>query len=187
MKYLISNASSLKQLCPRLPQCGIYSFFIWNSSSKIERSLRGMYCSLLHQIITNKPEIADQLLPKHPNLLEHKSLFDWEVMELRSLLDTILLLHRQPICLFLDGLDEIDAQEDPLSLIETIQDMNAQNIELKICVSSRPEPIWNPSLNHLPSLRLQDLTKQDMRTTAKGLLNEYFPRFFHTCSEDCDR
>ncbi|KAF7507899.1 hypothetical protein GJ744_009933 [Endocarpon pusillum] len=177
MKYLSSDVPALERLSTGLLNCVVYSYFIWNSGSKIERSLRGMYCSLLHQIFKKTPKIADRTLQKHPELLDHNSLSDWEMMELSGLLNSVLRLHRQPICLFIDGLDEIDAQENPLDLVEIIQGISAGDKVLKLCISSRPEPVWNASLNNLPSLRLQDLTRQDMSVTAKGLLNKYFPSF----------
>jgi hypothetical protein len=174
MKYLTSNVLAMQQLSTKLSDCIIYSYFIWNSGSKVERSLKGMFCSLIHQVLQNSSQMVDYVLQRHTIQSVHNSIHDWELIELRELLSSLLQLHCQPVCLFIDGLDEIDAEEDPLRLVEIIQNMRAKGKVHKICVSSRPEPVWNASLNRWPSLQLQDLTKWDMQLTAQGLLNTYF-------------
>ncbi len=45
-------------------------------------------------------------------------------------------------CLFVDGLDEIDSSDGgQFSLLELLQDLRDEIPGLKMCVSSRPQPI----------------------------------------------
>ena len=64
--------------------------------------------------------------------------------------------------IFVDGLDELDPDDNIDSLLSLIRDLSAlQNV--KVCVSSRPEVYISKQLAQYRHLRLQDLTTDDMR------------------------
>ena len=69
------------------------------------------------------------------------------------------------ICLFIDGLDEFegnDDQNDRQYLIELFRGL-ASSPSIKVCLSSRPLLIFEESFRESPGLRLQDLTSGDIR------------------------
>lgn len=71
-------------------------------------------------------------------------------------------------CLFIDGLDEFDGRYD--AVVETMN-LLADKTNIKICVSSRPLPIFVKAFAGKPSLRLQDLTFDSIRTYADKQLS----------------
>ena len=90
------------------------------------------------------------------------------------LLATLLnLLKHSPIplaiCLFIDGLDEFEGQED--TVIGMIGDL-ADQTHVKVCVSSRPLLAFEEAFSEKPSLRLQDLTFETIREYAEFKLSK---------------
>lgn len=63
------------------------------------------------------------------------------------------------LCLFIDGLDELEGNIDDLLQLLMSKKMSSW---VKIAVSSRPIPECEDALRHCPKLRLQDLTTADM-------------------------
>ena len=70
--------------------------------------------------------------------------------------------------MFIDGLDEFEGRED--TVIEMIQALAGQ-AHVKVCLSSRPLPIFEEAFNFGPGLRLQDLTFDTIREYAKKQLS----------------
>jgi hypothetical protein len=74
-----------------------------------------------------------------------------------------------PICIFLDGLDEINEDDSPTDLLDLIFQPGALPT-VKVCISSRPEPIFKRRLKSTPHLRVQDLTRVDMEKYVEDKL-----------------
>ena len=70
--------------------------------------------------------------------------------------------------MFIDGLDEFEGRED--TVIKHMTDLADQE-HVKVCLSSRPSPIFEEAFNGSPSLRLQDLTFHTIRGYAKKQLS----------------
>lgn len=93
---------------------------------------------------------------------------------------TILLgLFRQSqipvaICIFIDGLDEFEGREDVV--IEMMEAL-ADQIHVKVCLSSRPLVAFEEAFSGKPSLRLQDLTFDSIRDYAKVKLAEPIQKY----------
>ena len=71
------------------------------------------------------------------------------------------------VCMFIDGLDEIDERYD--SLVKMVKHLMGQE-NVKICLSSRPEHVFEAAFSGVPGLRLQDLTYHDIRAYAVAQL-----------------
>ncbi|EFX01692.1 hypothetical protein CMQ_8158 [Grosmannia clavigera kw1407] len=168
MKFLAQD----NRTAELLPGHAIYSYFIWNSGSLMQRNRRGMFCSLLHQMLASNTYAA-QILQASPRLSYKQESSDWELDELEMTLQSTLKLHTQPVCLFIDGLDELDRQDDNFDLQRLVRDTFTSVPGLKMCVSSRPEPLWTSLLHGVPSIRLQDLTRKDHKIVARELLIRY--------------
>jgi hypothetical protein len=98
---------------------------------------------------------------------------DWSKEELEEVLCFLFFSTSRTTCLFIDGLDEVDSSDGYFRLLELIEKF--LNFPcLKICVSSRAEPILKDFLERFPHLRVQDLTRQAMRQYATNFLQPYF-------------
>lgn len=94
---------------------------------------------------------------------------EWTGPELTSgflrLLDTGL--SQAKVCLFVDGLDELDGDHD--SMIRFFCDLGTRNnaSQVKICLSSRPWEVFERAFaRSVPHLRLQELILGDMTQYA---------------------
>jgi NACHT domain-containing protein len=176
MKFLVDNPQTKRLFQTALPECAIYSYFLFNpASDRLQKSLKGLLCTLTHQILEANPDLVAKLLQKYPGFSKNVSISDWEVKHLQEIFTECLKMHQYPICLIIDGLDEIDKNDDPYELVSRIRDASSWRRDLKVCVSSRPEPAFKASLGNVSLLRLQDLTGNDIRKTAEDLLDESFP------------
>jgi len=161
MKFIIDNDETKKVLLERNPNTTILSFFFWNSGTKLQRSISGMLCSLLHQILLENMTNLTALLRERPALSYKETIFDWSVEELQQALLEVFSNRTYSYCLFIDGLDEVEYKDGQAELIQIIDTFRCQT-NVKLCVSSRPEPILKESLKTYPKLRLQDLTSNDI-------------------------
>ena len=168
------------------------SFYFWFAGTRLQKSQEGLLQSLLHQIFRKCPDLIMTITPQrweqyHCNSSE---VSEWTRSELVVAFKNLVLCPRlgKKFCFFIDGLDEYDG--DHRDLIILIQGF-AKSTDVKFCVSSRP---WNDFENSFgnglcPALRLQDLTKEDIRLYVKDKLedNNAFRRLRFREEESCDR
>ena len=97
--------------------------------------------------------------------------FGWTVKRLLNTLFAVLKQTATPvaICMFIDGLDEFEG--DHYAFVQLIKRL-ADQVHLKICLSSRPWQVFDESFCGLPSLRLQDLTRNSIRSYARFQLSD---------------
>ncbi|KAF3070671.1 hypothetical protein GL218_00238 [Daldinia childiae] len=174
MKYLLKSPSTEEAL--KIWNTGpiILSHFFWKPGFKMQKSIKGFLCSILHQaLLSDRVSITlDSILnTSKPLLLKHEAA-DWDVEELKDLYFTILGTDMFPVCIFLDGLDEICDEDGPFSLLKLIDDLRIHP-KVKICVSSRPEPELQSKLCRHQQLKLHDLTHDDMKKFVVGQIQPY--------------
>jgi hypothetical protein len=76
------------------------------------------------------------------------------------------------MCFFVDGLDEFEGNyEEIAGLFKSIT-----SPQVKVCLSGRPLLVFEDAFRLSPKLRLQDLTRQDIRRFVNEKL-ELHPRF----------
>lgn len=191
MKFILDSKETMKFLNQRAPDHAIYSYFIWSSGSEVQRSLTGLLCSLVYQIFHGNRAILEDVLVKWPNLSKRENTNDWSIDSLEEVLLYSLTLQKKPVCIFIDGLDEIDPDQGssdfkgPYYLLQFIEDMaSACGNSVKICVSSRPEPAFRLHLNACPILQLQDLTRQDVDAYARDFVQTRYSFNFTDATED---
>ncbi|KAH7024894.1 uncharacterized protein B0I36DRAFT_366796 [Microdochium trichocladiopsis] len=138
----------------------VLSAFIWSSGDEMQKSVKGLLCTLLHQTLSHLHDLGQRPPSSKPSWPSKKSHADWNETEIRSALSATLHELNGTTYVFVDGLDEIQPgrADDLLGLLSTLQELG----RIKICVSSRPEPIFERSLQRFPHLRLQDLTHNDI-------------------------
>ena len=157
----------------------IAKFFFWNSGTALQMTQAGLVRSLLHQILLQVPELVPHVSPKRWEalcLFNEDSPTGWNAHELEQMLRLAMvhLVDNTKLCLFIDGLDEFDGNHD--SLIHLLKDILGMNSNVKLCVSSRPWDIFEDAFQHSASLRLQDLTYEDIKSYTSSEMHAD-PRF----------
>ncbi|CAG8958253.1 hypothetical protein HYFRA_00000607 [Hymenoscyphus fraxineus] len=150
--------------------------FFYLMGNSMQHSIKGLLCSLLHQLLGSGRkgnELIVHLLKQNPSAVDKKYDTDWSEKELRSSLFDILRVvsQTQRLCIFLDGLDEIYADDGADKLLKLIEDVCAISTgNVKLCISSREEVVFKKRFGSRPSLRLQHLTAPDIYRYALSQL-----------------
>lgn len=159
----------------------VASFYFWASGTSMEASQKGLFQSLLYQILLVHPELIPRVAPKvweawclygsptnvYPEEDIHAMLYE-SIQELTA-------KEGAKVCLFIDGLDEYDGEHQ--TLINNCQGLlNLPNV--KMCVSSRPWLVFEDAFHKSPNIMLQELTYPDIRhfVVSKFENNDGFKR-----------
>ncbi|KAF5609295.1 heterokaryon incompatibility protein het-E-1 [Fusarium subglutinans] len=155
------------------------SFYFWNPGSHLQKSQEGLLRNLLRQCLEQNPKLAPKIFPRRWALLKLfgrqalKVIPPWtweELLEAFSALDIMAGRDRDfNLAIFIDGVDEFDGKHD--RLIDLIKLLHSRS-SIKICVSSRPWNIFEDAFRCNPSLRLEDLTRNDMSMFISGNLDK---------------
>ena len=177
MKYIYNHKATshiLSQWSGSMPVL-VAVFFFWNSGTPEQRSQAGLLRSLLFQILQHQQSLVSLVFPEEYALLQGHATTRlselprrwWSLPRLQAALQRIVDLKDLPmkLCLFIDGLDEFEGNEDcndRQHMIELLSSLASSRF-VKVCVSSRPLLIFEESFKTIPGLRLQDLTSKDIR------------------------
>ncbi|KAK3361874.1 hypothetical protein B0T24DRAFT_97015 [Lasiosphaeria ovina] len=135
MAFLIKHPHTIAALEGWNPNSRIISHFFWSAGQSMQKSFKGLLCSLLHQLLSEDNFLASSYLSSFPEAGQKDSDTDWSEHELEDALFHAISLSNKLICIFIDGLDEItDADGYPkllgfLSALERVQN-------IKLCVQS---------------------------------------------------
>ncbi|KAG6361984.1 hypothetical protein INS49_010213 [Diaporthe citri] len=138
----------------------------------------GLYRGLLYYILKDSPSLIPDLLPEmwreahndggptdRTSLDTRASNLEPPTEEEMMLAFPRLKAHTQAaFCFFIDGLDEYSG--DPFRLITFLEKLLEKLVSdnIKVVVSSRPIPSCYQAFSRGPKLRLQDLTRNDIKT-----------------------
>ena len=150
-----------------------------NNGTREQRSQLGLLRSLLFQILQYQPTITRLIFPEEWARLQSKPDFfaqEWTLNRLQGAVYRFIKLSELPmkICFFIDGLDEFegnDERNDPSYLVQMLQILSESPF-VKVCISSRPLPLFEKAFRTSPSLRLQDLTAGDIQRYVQSKLTE---------------
>lgn len=136
-------------------------FFDFRGGKGISNSFEGLLRSLLYQLIEAIPKLDVPDL----DYGRHGFFSEWHGRRLRNALHSALCKITGGVCIFVDGLDEYEGSV--LELIHFLRSLatsdDSEKTSIKICVSSRPEPIPFQLLQHLPGLSMPDHNAPGMR------------------------
>ncbi|KAJ5263193.1 hypothetical protein N7478_010798 [Penicillium angulare] len=172
MKFIEQDQRTKKALESWYPQCNIISHFLWKPGTDEQQSLRGLLCSLLHQVLANERPIAIQLLAKTPTLSHKRFVTDWDIHDLTELLFRVLDSSSCANLVLLDGLDELSEPHGGVNKLFHLLNRFVAADRVKLCVSSRPEPRFGIKFASNPSIRMQDLTRSDIRKYTADFLKD---------------
>ena len=150
-------------------------FFFWSAGTVMQKNFDGFLRSLLWQILSEVPDINIFQTSIKPSSEEKRKKASYSqgsigVWTKRRMLETLHEVIKKLqsscyLCFFIDGLDEFDDDTD--DLIEFIKSM-VLNTGVKVCLSSRPDKEFEVAFGSSARLRLQDLTKEDIRQFVDG-------------------
>ncbi|KAJ5081189.1 hypothetical protein N7456_013427 [Penicillium angulare] len=181
MKYLYEHPVTydrLKHWAGTLPvlTAGFYS---WASGSKEQRSKRGLFRSLMYQLLSLSHDLIPGTFPKlwaKISTMTSKERIalhlEWDEDELQEAFSLFIKssLSKMKICLFIDGLDEFE--EDHQELIGFFKEL-AFHSNVKLCLSSRPWATIEKAFQNIgPNVKLQEITKNDLCQYATGRLRD---------------
>jgi hypothetical protein len=174
MKFIIDSEDTKKALLEINTDTIVISFFFWAAGTKMQRSITGMLCTLLHRMLRENKTAAARLLRDEPEFSYKESISDWSMDELQHAILKVSSSQKSSYCFFINGLDEVECGEGQAELLRILEKFRCQPC-IKLCVSSRPERIFQDCLKKYPKLRLQDLTSEDIHQYVAdflGLLEE---------------
>ena len=164
-RHLIDWAGTKELLTP--------AFFFWASGSALQRSTEGFLRSMLYQILFSHHELIPLIQREEEEAQTSVNpLIAWTE---KRLLQKLKIAAREVskfcrICFFIDGLDEFAGDYHRLiDLIKLIVD----NSEIKCCFSSRPEKAFNNEFSFSHTMRLQDLTRDDIEVFVDAELDNF--------------
>lgn len=161
-------------------------FFHLRGKSLVQKSLRGMLMELLYQVLGQYPRSFELIQPIFANLKKLKR--EWDV---RSLSQALLQMPHIPpavpgcrdrVTLFVDALDENQNQDDNNNLLSIFEDLSTtyRSVRakgdapvLKICLASRPWPIFRQRLgddDRVASFAIHDFTRKDVEGYTESQL-----------------
>lgn len=153
-------------------------FYFWTAGTEAQRTLPGMFRSLLFQVLVQHPSLIEHVFPRQLRLMKAsrfqsdpsvEKFQDFGNTQIQEAFDLFLKktdnsYHR--ICFLIDGLDEFQGGDlDHEDLAARLKDWTAGG-NIKLLVSSRP---WRPFLTMFTAhetLHLHKLNRFDIETYA---------------------
>ncbi|RPA72217.1 hypothetical protein BJ508DRAFT_76942 [Ascobolus immersus RN42] len=159
--------------------------FFWIAGTPMQKSLQGLYRSLLTQILEGEPRL---IIPTcgHFRTKKHRS---WGFKDLESAFQKIgpamtsMEDLKSKLAVFIDGLDEYDVSENghEFDVIRVVRSL-AKFKGVKVCVSSRPWTVFKNEFEHERySVAVHKYTFPDMQKYALDVLKEL--RSFRNASQ----
>ncbi|KAL4943937.1 hypothetical protein BDV06DRAFT_125145 [Aspergillus oleicola] len=177
MKYLADAENMPVRQCLQAWKGGCHlirvSVFFWNAGDDLQKSLEGLYRSILYQALRQLPEFVAEVFEDASDISDWQKLrqpvLDKAINKLIQTLDP----QRHKLCLFIDGLDEYEGDAfDQVQLVKCICDWGRQE-NVKIVCSARPHQEYMQTLaqqdRHLP---LHEFTKGDIFDYALTIFRE---------------
>lgn len=171
--YLHLHTKELLELWTRGKKLVKSAFYFWNSGTELQMSEEGMARTLLHGALQEAPELWAVAFPQK---MEEFVLFG-DPWRRRITWEEITYAFRRLVegagknynlFFFIDGLDEHNG--DHHKLITMIQGFLSPFV--KTLVSSRPWIVFEDGFHQRPSLRLEDITYQDIKHYVSSRLHK---------------
>jgi len=154
----------------------IATFFFWNSGTAEQKSQSGLLRALLHQILDKTPDLIPIVFPylwadTYSKYLDRQNRHSdssmvaqgWALRDLKFAIEMLAKQRSIPIKLFflIDGLDEFGGDhEDLMVMFRELSHLSEGR--LRICLSSRPWVVFEDNLHMCTSLKMQNLTYNDI-------------------------
>ena len=168
-------------------------YFFHERGSLLQKSFEGLLRTILLQMFSQLPQLAELVLDFYPGKGYHKGGW-WSIADLEQALTTILEQKSIPldIVLFIDALDEYHGPPEIIadflrafslhseSLLQGAnvsrfadESFNQRGTRLKVCFSSRPWDVFVKRFEHCPGFKMHEQTKHDVRVYATRRFEEF--------------
>jgi hypothetical protein len=174
MRHIYNSPLTMELLATwaaEIPLC-VSSFFFWRSGTPEQRSQTGLLRALLFDVLSQHPKLISQILPWHwakgysgsVSYSDKPIDYSWSLPTLMKAFAALVQQTTIPLrmCLFIDGLDEFDQVGCSHETMATLLRDITKSGDIKVCLSSRPLVAFSNVLEGSRSLRLQDLTRDDI-------------------------
>lgn len=154
MKFLVHDARTRQ--CLEQNNTSVYIghyFSVEICTNPLQKQIRGCLRTLLHQIYQLNPIILDDTMKNNPLLAAKLSEDDWSITDLQQVLFQVVGESTMTYCFFIDGLDEIEPMQQQ-SMVDLLIALGSFP-RVKICASSRPEPLFQRTFNTCPGLKVE--------------------------------
>lgn len=149
------------------------SHYFWAPGTELQRSLPGLFRTLLFQIFMKDPELVEKIAPSRMDQNSYGHLEPWSFDELAACFSSLSEMATLPskICFFIDGLDEFQGEYD--DLVRIIR-LISNSKHMKICVASRPWVPFQQAFGQGPhQLSVHDLTIEDIDMYVRENLSRH--------------
>lgn len=145
------------------------AFFFWNGGAVDQRSQASLFRSILYDMLEKHRDLIPLVFPDEwrKNLenvrVNVQSTFgSWSLLRLKRAFEKLILRTSKHLqfCFFIDGFDEYEGDHEELA--EYLLGFSKYPF-VKFCISSRPWQVFIKAFGDRPSLRLQDLTRDDIQ------------------------
>ncbi|KAM0285156.1 hypothetical protein ACHAQH_001585 [Verticillium albo-atrum] len=144
-------------------------FFFWRSGTDLQRSLEGLYRSLLFNFwsLANEPHVERMAWAQSP----------FRLPELRKAMGNLIAsrsgLNSHRFCFLIDGLDEFEGDStDHWDLAQQLR-LWTDSPNVKLCVSSRPHQQFLSVFAEEKRINLPETTRNDIRRFVEGSLDKH--------------
>lgn len=176
------------------------AFYFWDLGNTMQKSLQGFYRSILFEILRQSPELIPALFEDQWKALESISvpelLQTTDIIRPADIQKAITKLMRLTneddgekyrICLFIDGLDELEGDcVDHCELAMQLQEWST-NDRVKICVSSRPHTEFLDVFSEQYRIHLHQLTTEDIAIFGRKMFESMPPQHFQRVEDLYER
>lgn len=171
MKFISTHQQTkelLSSWAGSVDKLAVAAHFFWIAGTPIQKSWQGLFQSLLFDTFHKHPAVIQLISPERWRAAKkgewQTASGPWSVAELGVALRALASAPNFPLklCFFIDGLDEYDS--DHSELCNILYDM-AQAQHIKMCLSSRPWPVFEEKFGSDSTKRMDihELTKDDIR------------------------
>jgi hypothetical protein len=196
MKFALRHTKTRRLLLKNRPEAWIIAgFFFHDRGTAIQKTIEGLLCEILYQLITQNRELVRFFYPvylsevkpentaghfgkqSHGSQINRTDAKDvlphaWPINALRN---AFMSISRQQkvkanICLFVDALDEhMGNHRELLRLLTDFADTaSRKTVHVKLCLASRPETVFLDALQGYPGFAIHQRTAGDIEAYVLG-------------------
>jgi hypothetical protein len=169
MKYLLSRSHGQDQLWvssdPR--DTIIASHFCWIAGTTMQKSQQGLLRSLLCQILLADLALVPTACPFQWS--SESNFHQWHENELWTCLHAAVSASDKQLCIFIDGLDELEPEREHVPLAKALNKLSSW-VNSRIVVSSRSWPAFELHLEH--GGRVLTMEENNRLAIARYIRNE---------------
>ncbi|KAB2099581.1 hypothetical protein AG0111_0g12197 [Alternaria gaisen] len=161
----------------------VADFYFWNPGAEIQKSLEGLFRSLLWQVLDQNASLASTLFAE-----QYLPRAEWNEFptfhQLRRAFGRLTIPSRNStkIAIIIDGLDEFDAQGTTMTDLGEMLITATKSGSVKALLSSRPLPAFVDCFASQPQLELQQLTHDDITAYVNDNLVQH-PQMVHLTAD----